>query len=132
MKIKNFTDQLNDDIQQLKEEQAFNGKLLIKQFQLTYDSLKPVNLLKSTLSEVASSPYLIDNIIGASVGMASGYLSKKIVVAGSDNKFRRLVGSILQFGVTNLIAKNPEALKPLSKFIYQHVFLHKKKQIPTE
>jgi hypothetical protein len=129
MKTKSSTATLKKAIQLLKEEQALKGKLLTKQFHLTYESLKPVNLLKSTINDVASSPYLIDNIIGTSVGLVTGYLSKKIIVAGSDSKFRQLFGSILQFGITNLVAKNPEAIKSFGQFIYQHISSNKKHSV---
>ena len=128
MKTKSSTTWLKKEIQLLKEEHALKGKLLIKQFHLTYDSLKPVNLLKSTINDVTTSPYLMDNIIGTSVGIATGYLSKKIIVAGSDSKFRKLLGSILQFGITNLVAKNPEAIKSFGQFIFHHISSIKKHQ----
>ena len=126
MNNKNSSTSLKKSIQLLEEEHAFNGQLLIKQFHLTYESLKPVNLLKSTLNEVVTSPYLLDHIIGTSVSLAAGYLSKKIVVAGSDNKSRQLLGSVLQFSITNLITENPKAIKSIRKFIKKHIF-HKKK-----
>jgi len=47
--------------------------------------LKPVNLLKSTLKDITSSPYLIDNILGTTIDLATGYLSKKLVVRASGN-----------------------------------------------
>jgi hypothetical protein len=128
MKTKSSTTWLKKEIQLLKEEHALKGKSLIKQFHLTYESLKPVNLLKSTINDVSTSPYLMDNIIGTSVGIATGYLSKKIIVAGSDSKFRKLLGSILQFGVTNLVAKNPEAIKSFGQFIFHHISSLKKHQ----
>jgi len=117
--------ELKDAIQQLEFETTIKGQLLKEQLLLTHESLKPVNLIKSALSEVASSPYLVDNILGASVALATGYISKKIVIAGSGNVIRKLFGSILQFGVTNVVAQHTDTIKSVGQFIYQH-FLHKK------
>jgi hypothetical protein len=128
MKNKSSTAELKIAIQQLKEKQTNSLQSLIKQFHLTYESLKPVNLLKSTISEVVSSPILLDNILLTSVGLATGYLSKKLVVGKSDNKFRKIFGSVLQFGVTKLVNKNPETIIAIAKFIRTHI-PHKKKQI---
>ena len=121
------TAELKNAIQLLEAEQAVKGQLLKEQFYLTYESLKPVNLLKSTLKDIASSPYLIDNILGTAMGLATGYLSKKIVVGASGNIFRKLFGSVLQFGVTNVVAQHPDAIKSFGQFIFQHIF--RKKEI---
>jgi len=116
---------LKDTIQLLEVEQEIEGRLLKEQFKKTYESLKPVNLLKSTFMEVASSPYLLDNIIGAGVGLATGYLSKKIVIGTSGNIIRRFFGLLMQLGVTNTVAQHPDTIKSIGQFIYQH-FLRKK------
>ena len=111
--------ELKNAIQLLKAEQATKEQLLKEQFCITYESLKPVNILKNTLNKVASSPYLIDNILGTAIGLTSGYLTKKLVVNTSGNIFRKLVGSVLQFGVTNLVAKNTETIKSFGKYIFK-------------
>jgi len=119
------TDELRNAIQILEFDQQIREQQLKEQVYLTIESLKPVNLIKSTLHEVASSPYLIDNILGATMGLASGYISKKLIVSGSHNIFRKLFGTILQFGVTNVVAQHSDPIKSVGQFIYQH-FLKKK------
>jgi hypothetical protein len=116
---------LKDAIQLLEVEQGIKEQLLKDQLYLTYESLKPVNLIRNTLKEISSSPYLIDNISGTAMGLASGFLSKKIFVGASGNMIRKLIGSILQFGVTNIVAKNSDIIKSVGQAIFQH-FLHKK------
>ena len=125
MQNRSSTAVLKDTIQLLETEQKIEGRLLKEQFYLTYESLKPVNLLRSSIRDVASSPYLIDNIIGTAVGLATGYLSKKIVIGTSGNIIRKFFGLLMQLGVTNTIAQHPESIKSIGQFIYQH-FLHKK------
>jgi hypothetical protein len=123
--------ELKNAIQFLEEEQAIKGRLLKEQVFITYESLKPVNLLKSTLKDLSSSPYLIENIVGSAVGLASGYVSKKIVVGASANIFRKMIGSILQFGVTNLVAQRPDAIKSLGQYFIRQIF-HKKEKDSTK
>ena len=53
---------LKDAIQLLEVEQGIKEQLLKDQLYLTYESLKPVNLIRNTLKEISSSPYMIDNI----------------------------------------------------------------------
>jgi hypothetical protein len=127
MQYKNPTTELKNAIQLLEAEQAIKGQLLKEQFYITYESLKPINILKSTLKEAATSPYLIENILGSAVGLATGYVSKKIVVGASANIFRKFIGSILQFGVTNLVAQRPDVIKSFGQYIVQHIFRKKEK-----
>jgi hypothetical protein len=120
---------LKDAIKLLEAEQEIKARLLKEQLYLTYESLKPVNLIRHTLKEISSSPYLIDNLSGTAMGLLSGFLSKKIFVGSSGNLIRKLIGSILQFGVTNVVAQNSDVIKSIGQAILQHYF-RKKKQIP--
>ena len=118
-------------IQLLEDEQSVKGQLLKEQFYITYESLKPFNILKSTLKDISSSPYLIDNILSTVTGLATGYLSKKVFIGASGNIFRKLIGSIVQFGVTNAVAQHPDGIKSLGQFIFQHIFRKKEKNSET-
>jgi hypothetical protein len=118
-------EELKYAIENLEADRIVEGELLKEQFYLTYDSLKPLNVLKRTLKDLTSGQYLIDNIPGAIMGLASGYLSKRVITIGSANIFRKLLGSVLQFGVTNMVAKNSDAIKSTGLSIFEH-FLHKK------
>lgn len=117
--------ELKDAIQLLEFEHTYKGQLLKEQVLLVHENLKPVNLIKNALSEVTSSPYLTDNLLGSTVGLASGYVSRIIAVGSSGNVFKKLLGTILQFGVTNVVARHTDTIKSIGQFIYQH-FLHKK------
>jgi hypothetical protein len=120
---------LKNAIQLLEVEQDFKRQLLKDELLLTYESLKPVNILRNTLKEISSSPYLIDNISGTAMGLLSGFLSKKIFVGTSGNLIRKLFGSILQFGVTNVVAQNSDMIKSVGHALLQH-FFHKKEMNP--
>ena len=109
-------------IQTLEFERDVQGQILKEQFFVTFESLKPVNLIKNTLQEITSSPYLIDNMFGAIMGMVSGYVSKKIAVGTSHNLLRKIVGSVLQFSVTNLVAQHPDILKAAGDFLIHKIF----------
>ena len=116
---------LKDAIQLLEVEQEIKGQLLKEHLYIAYESLKPLNLLKHTLKEITSSPYMIDNISGGAMGLVSGFLSKKIFVGASGNLIRKLIGSLLQFGITNVVAQNSGAIRSVGQALFHH-FLHKK------
>jgi len=110
----------------LEDAQAIQWQQLKDQLQNTYRSLTSGNLLRNTLNDVATSPYLFDKILGNALGLASGYISKKIVVGASASIIRKLFGSVMQFGITNVVSHNAGAIKTLGRFLIQSVF-HKKK-----
>jgi hypothetical protein len=117
---------LKDAIQFLEAEQSIKGQLLREQLFLTYESLKPANLLRNALKEISSTPHLIDNISGTAMGLLGGFLSKKIFVGASGNLIRKLFGSVLQIGVTNLVTQNSEIIKSVGQALIQHFFQKKK------
>jgi hypothetical protein len=119
------TADLKNEIQFLEIERELKGKLLKEEFHLTLEGLKPVNILRRTMDDVASSPFLIENILSSALGLASGYLSRKLIVGGSANIFRKIIGALLQFGVTNMAVQRPDVFKSVGQFILQHIF-HKK------
>jgi hypothetical protein len=116
---------LKNAIQVLEVEQRIKGHELKEQVFLTYESLKPINLLRKTLKELFSSQYPIENISGAAVGAASGFLFKKLFIGSSANKFRKLIGNVLQLGMTNFIAQNSDQIKAFGQALFQHFFRKK-------
>lgn len=112
---------LKQEIQILEEQQTYRAMQLREHFFLTYESLKPINLIESTLNEIKSSPYFVNNVIDTSIGLAAGYLSRKAIVNDSAGIFRKLFGIVLQFGITNLVAQNPETIKSFGRFIIQQI-----------
>lgn len=120
---------LNEAILQLEIEQEKKRKLLKEQFHIATESLKPAHLLKSTIKDISLSPQLMTDMLGTGMGLVTGYLSKKIVVAGSDNIFRKLLGTIVQMSVANIVAQHPEAIKSIGQFIFE--FVSSKKETET-
>jgi len=113
--------ELKNAIQLLELEQTICGQQLKEHFFLTYESFKPASLIRDTLNDIATSPYLADNMLGAALGLVSGYISKKLAVGESSSMLRKLLGSVLQFGVTNLVAQHPETIKSIARFLLQYV-----------
>ncbi len=116
---------LKDAIRLLELEQAEAGQLLKGQFHITFESLKPVNILRDTIEDIRSTPNLIDNIVGTVVGLTTGFLSRKMIVGKSGNIFRKLSGGIIQIGVSNLVAHHPDLIKSIGQFIFQNILRKK-------
>jgi hypothetical protein len=110
---------LKDAILQLEQEQIVQGTLLKSEVFRTYEKFKPVNIFRKTLSEVATSPHLVENLVLGILGLSTGYLSRKLIFSTSDGPVKKIFGSILQFGITKLVTSNPNAIKSLSHFLSQ-------------
>lgn len=113
--------ELKSAIQLLEAEQDAKWTELQREAAEAFESLKPINLIKDTLKEVSSSPYLLDNIIGTGVGMATGFISRKILVGPTSGLLKRLVGMALQFSVTNLVAHNPDGIMKAGRALFQTI-----------
>ena len=118
--------ELQGAIQLLEAEQAVKLKLMKDQFHLAYENLKPSKIIVSALKDIATTPYLINNILVTASGLVTGFYSQKAITGKSDNKLRKLFGYMIQYGITNLIAQNPKAIKSLGQFVSHHIF-HKEK-----
>jgi hypothetical protein len=104
-------------IAELEKKKAQQEKVLINQFNLTYESLKPVNMIKSTLHEIGNSTDLKSNLMDAALGLGFGMLSKRILIGSSGNFFKKIGGALLEFGIAGIVAKNSDKIKVIGKSI---------------
>jgi hypothetical protein len=111
MKKKNEIDTLNETIVMLQKKRTEELKLLKEQFYLTYESLKPINFIKSTFREVTSSPNIKNNLLNNIIGLTTGFLSKKVIIGTTNNPIKKYIGVLLQFAITNIVSKHSDIIK---------------------
>lgn len=104
-------DSLKESIRLLEIRQIEEGQALKEQFRITYESLKPLNLIKSSLNELTSSVEIKNSLFETIVSILTGYLTKKMMVSSKSNPFMKILGALLQFGVTSFVAKNAESIR---------------------
>ena len=112
----NSTTELKNAIVLLEAEQAYKGRQLKEEFN---------HAVKSVLIDKALSSHLIENILGVSIGIATGYLSKKLVVGASVNIFRKVIGNILQLGVTTVASTHLDTIRSYGQTIIKYFFRKK-------
>lgn len=118
--------ELKNAIRLLEVEQAAKELLVQEQFHIIIDSFRPVNLLKSTLVNMTSAPYLIDTILGTTMGLAVNFLGNGRSIGSSGNIIKKLIGSALKFGATNVVAYNFDTIKSIGQALI-HNILRKRK-----
>jgi xanthosine utilization system XapX-like protein len=114
------------EIKQTEDRQQLREQLLI-----TYENLKPINILKNIVKDIYSSENYTRDLLEIVAGMASGFVSKKLVVRNSKDPILKLVGLAIQFGMTTLVSKKYNVIKDsVMNFINQ--FLNKKEEKKRE
>lgn len=105
MKATNETDALDELIVITEQLRAHELALLKEQFHITYQSLKPVNIIKNAFHDMTASPDVRNDLVSNAIGLGAGFLSKKVLVGSSHNPIKKILGNVTQFAVANLVAK---------------------------
>lgn len=124
---------LKNAIKALEVDQNEKELILREHFHLVYDSLRPINIIKATLKDLVSfsSSSISENLSGTALGEAGGFLLKKMFIGNSGNIFRKLIGTMLQLGITNIASKKSDVILSAVQSILQRIF-HKKEKISDE
>ncbi len=125
MKKERPSDLLNEAIASLEIKKQKELVDLKEQFQLTYETLKPINILKSAFSQITSSPETKKTVSSTAIGMASGFLARKVLFRPTWNPIKKIAGMLLQAVVSNYAAKNSDKIKSSGQKLL-HLVAHKK------
>jgi len=74
------TTSLHEAIARLEQKRREQEQDLSAHFKHTYQSLRPMNLLKNAVQGIAASPTAKGNLLKAGLGLGAGFLSKKIII----------------------------------------------------
>ena len=88
----------------------------------TLELIRPANILQSTVTGIATSPRLLDNIVNTAVGLATGFISKRLFIGSSGSPIRKLLGSVVQLGMTAAATQNSNFIQSFGRFALQRIF----------
>lgn len=111
--------ELRAAILRLEYQQSEDGRALKEQFHLAYNSVKPANIILNTIKDLGESSILKDNFLNTSVGLGTGYLSKMIFQGVVNSPVKKLLGSVLMYGITNFVSRNPDGIKLMGKKLFK-------------
>lgn len=114
------------EVEQIAKEIEFKEKL-----HLAYESLKPANIIRRTVRDLLSSSGPDMGLSGTAVGAAGGFLLRKLLVGSSGGLLRKLVGTALQIGMTNLAARKSESIRSFIQTQIQHLIRRKERRTDT-
>ena len=121
MKTINEADLLYKLIISHKKKRADELELVKGQLHEVCESLRPNNLIKNVFHEVTHSSEINDSLTNTTIGLGTGFLFKKIFLGNSHSLGKKIVGTFIQFGVTNLVAKHFDEIKLISKYLFKQI-----------
>ncbi len=92
--IKN-DEELQTAIFMLEARKEHEAQLMKKQFREVVECLRPINIIKNTIRDAASSPGIKGNLISSAIGMGTGFLANKFIVGKSGGLIKKLVGTLV-------------------------------------
>lgn len=125
------TNDLREAIHAMELEQHAKGQQLKEDFHTAYNSINPVKMIKDTIREISAPTGIVDNLIVGAVSLATGFLTKRLVVGTSTNIIRKLIGSVLQVGTTRVVSNSSGPLLAAGKFV-THLLSSKRKKEKTK
>lgn len=128
-KITSTTD-LKEAIVHLEYKQKEQWIDLKENIHMAVESLKPVNLIKSTYKELLHTPNLTENLIGSTIGLGTGFITRKLIIRRSGNILQRLVGGLAQKLVTNIVSRNIGPVKLIGAGLLRRL-VKKRKTYPS-
>lgn len=102
MRTNSEMNQLLQKINLLKEKQELELQLLKSQYELTRESLKPINLIKKILLEKVVATSLKGNLVNMGLGLTTNFLIKKMESNTNDSKIKKIICSALKFIKDNM------------------------------
>jgi hypothetical protein len=102
--VANTTD-LDTAIKRLERKSRLLEEDMKEDMHSLLENLKPANILRATLDEVQESTPLKHNLLKIAVGLGAGYFSRKMVIGKSAGFVKKALGTALQYGITQFVAR---------------------------
>ncbi|WP_301926224.1 hypothetical protein [Ferruginibacter sp.] len=128
MEINNVKE-LRTSIRQLEEQTEEQKEKLVKQFHDTYNSMKPINILKNSLNKVVHSPDVVEKIVNTGMGVGLSLLTNRLVIGKSAGVARKLFGTAMELGLANIVARKAAPVKLGALNILSKIFRKKSKTV---
>jgi hypothetical protein len=114
--------ELDAAIRELESKRVQQEQDLVNLYQVTRESLSPMNLIKEGFSRMTSMPNFQDGIIKTVTGIGAGVLSKKLFLGGSSNIIKKLLSNVVEFAVAKSTISNADKIKAFGISVYHNLF----------
>jgi len=104
-----------------EEEHKIEAKLLKEHFHVTYESLKPAAIIKNLFNDITSDPGIKAGALNTAIGLAVGFIAKKVVTPKTNNPFTNLFGNAVEMIVANKVTKNADGIKSIAGILLDKI-----------
>jgi hypothetical protein len=118
MSTVHHTEALTTMIQSLEERRVNELNELKAQLHLTGESMKPINLIKSAANELTGNKNVKSYLLQAGVGLAVGFLTKKMTEDSKMSRNGKLIGNVAEMGLNNLTANQYGMIKLAAPLVF--------------
>ena len=119
------TSDLDTAIKRLERKRAIMEEDLKDHVHTILETLKPANILRHTIHEVQESTELKHNLFKVALGLGAGYFSRKLIIGKSAGLVKKALGTALQYGITNFVAKKngkeDSSYQPRKKNLFKRI-----------
>ena len=127
----NSQSSLRETILLLEQQQIEQGKALKETVLEAYESIQPINIIKKTFKAVNDSSMLKEGLVSTSIGWTMGFLSERFFENKTLNPIKKILGTALIFGISNVVERNPDAFKNLGITLLNFIKYKLLKNTPT-
>lgn len=113
----NPNDELNSNISLLEQKRDKDFLELKQQLRLTGESMKPSNLIKGAVKDISGSNQLRSMLIKAGIGLALGFVAKKLITKQRRTNKNQILGNAIQYGISFLAAKRNNLIKAAGIYV---------------
>ena len=92
--------ELREAILRLEIKQGEDARLLKEEFIKTYESMKPVNIIKNTIKEIVATSNIKENLLKGVINLASNYFLKGSLVNSTKSPVKKIL-QIISGAFTN-------------------------------
>lgn len=120
--------ELREEIRLLENKRETQLELIKEDFSMVVESLRPSNIIKSSVSNIVSSPRAFRNILMAVGGIAVAYITRKKLVRTNQNPVRKILITIIQAGVASLLSVKAQDIKEKLYALFKGIILSRKQE----
>ena len=115
-------EELRNAIAQLELQQAAQSLALKQELTTAYQSISTASILKTVVSQFVSPPSIAQTLLHTAATMAVGYFSRKQNMGRTGGIFSSVLGSVIEHGLDDAIARNADTIKNVGKNLFQTLF----------
>ncbi len=105
MKSPSPAELLSIKIANLEKKQEVELLELKQSLREKYESLKPINIIKKTFSQLTSSSDVKSSIVSEIAGIATGALTSKLLFGKTRNPLKMIGGLLFQYLIATYVSK---------------------------